>query len=186
MARTPSSMLPLGTETPSFNLPDTTGKTISNKDFAGRPLLVMFICNHCPFVIHIRPQLAQLGRDFMHRGLGIVAINSNDAVQFPDDSPEKMIAEKENAGYVFPYLFDASQNVAKAFQAACTPDFYLFDRNHKLAYRGQLDSSRPSNQVPVTGQDLRHAIEAVLAGHDVSAEQKPSLGCNIKWKDAAH
>jgi len=182
MARTPSYMLELGTKLPAFNLPDTDGKKISDQGFLGKPLLVMFICNHCPFVIHVRKQLASLGIDYMPRGLGIVAINSNDVATHPDDSPEKMKEERKNAGYLFPYLYDESQQVAKAFKAACTPDLYLFDNNHQLAYRGQLDDSRPSNQTPVTGADLRAAIEAVLSGSRVPSEQKPSLGCNIKWK----
>lgn len=182
MARTPSYMLELGTKLPSFNLPDTENHKVSNEDFVGRPLLVMFICNHCPFVIHVRDQLASLGRDYLKQGLGIVAINSNDVQTHPDDSPEKMKLERKAAGYLFPYLFDAEQTVAKSFKAACTPDLYLFDKNHRLIYRGQLDESRPSNQVPVTGKDLRKAIECTLHGRDVSFEQKPSLGCNIKWK----
>ena len=183
MARTPSNMLALGTRCPDFALPDTDHKTVSRQDFAGKPLLVMFICNHCPFVIHIRSELAALGRDYIPNGLAIVAINSNDVVQYPDDSPEKMKIEKENAGYKFPYLFDESQSVALSFKAACTPDIYLFDGEHKLVYRGQLDDSRPSNGVPVTGKDLRAAIDAVLAKKAVPHEQKPSLGCNIKWKE---
>jgi peroxiredoxin len=175
-------MLELGTKIPSFKLPDTTGKLVSDQDFAGKPLLVLFICNHCPFVIHIRSQLSALGRDYTARGVGIVAINSNDVANFPDDSPERMKAERESAGYVFPYLFDESQAVARAFKAACTPDIYLFDKEHKLAYRGQLDDSRPSNQIPVTAKDLRAALDALVAGQRVPSEQKPSLGCNIKWK----
>jgi peroxiredoxin len=182
MARTPSNMLDLGTSIPRFSLPDTDGKAISDSDFTGKPLLVLFICNHCPFVIHIRQQLAQIGRDYLPKGIGIVAINSNDVVNYPDDSPEKMKIEKENAGYNFPYLFDESQAVATAFKAACTPDIYLFDREHKLAYRGQLDDSRPSNQIAVSGRDLRSAMDALVANRSVPAEQKPSLGCNIKWK----
>lgn len=182
MARTPSYMLELGTKIPSFNLPDTTTKSVSDKDYAGSPLLVMFICNHCPFVLHVRNQLATLGREYSAKGIGIVAINSNDVATHPDDSPAKMILEKENAGYVFPYLFDETQSVAKAFKAACTPDIYLFDRDHRLAYRGQLDDSRPSNQTPVTGRDLRAAMDAMIARQRIPSEQKPSLGCNIKWK----
>jgi peroxiredoxin len=182
MARTPSNMLALGTLVPDFSLPDTDGTLVSNKDFKGKPLLVLFICNHCPFVIHIRDQLAAIGRDYSSKGVGIVAINSNDVVAHPDDSPAKMRIEKSSAGYVFPYLFDETQGVAKAFKAACTPDIYLFDKDHKLAYRGQLDDSRPSNQVAVTGRDLRQALDAQVAGRQVPTEQKPSLGCNIKWK----
>lgn len=184
MAQTPSTMLALGTTAPDFSLPDAvTGRTVSLSDFADAPaLLVMFICNHCPFVKHIRHKLAQLARDYQNRGVAIVAINANDAQQYPDDSPEKMKQEAQDAGYSFPYLFDESQEVAKAYQAACTPDFFLFDRNRTLVYRGQLDDSRPGNNVPVTGQDLRAALDAVLAGDPVPSEQKPSIGCNIKWK----
>lgn len=182
MARTPSYMLELGTTVPSFKLPDTSGKTVSDKDFKDHPLLVLFICNHCPFVIHVRDQLSSIGRDYSTRGVSIVAINSNDVANYPDDSPEKMKLEKEKAGYNFPYLYDETQSVAKAFKAACTPDIYLFDKSHRLVYRGQLDDSRPSNQIPVTGKDLRAALEAVLTNERVPSEQKPSLGCNIKWK----
>ena len=182
MARTPSYMLELGTKIPAFKLPDTTGKSVSDQDFPDQPLLVLFICNHCPFVIHVRSQLAALGRDYTSKGVGIVAINSNDVANFPGYSPEKMKTERESAGYVFPYLFDESQAVARSFKAACTPDIFLFDKNHKLADRGQLDDSRPSNQVPVTANDLRQALDALVAGRRVPSEQKPSLGCNIKWK----
>ena len=182
MARTPSYMLPLGTKIPSFRLPDTNDKPVSDQDFHGKPLLVLFICNHCPFVIHVRDQLAAIGRDYASKGLGIVAINSNDVANFPDDSPDKMKIEREKAGYNFPYLFDETQAVAKSFKAACTPDIYLFDQKHELVYRGQLDDSRPSNQIPPSGKDLRAAIDAVLASSRVPSEQKPSLGCNIKWK----
>ena len=182
MARTPSSMLPLGTSLPAFKLPDTDNKNVSTDDFKGKPLLVMFICNHCPFVIHVRGQLAAIGRDYTAKGVGIVAINSNDVAAHPDDAPDKMRIEKEKAGYVFPYLFDDSQKVAHAFRAACTPDIYLFDESHKLVYRGQLDDSRPSNGLPVTGKDLRAALDAVVNHQPVPFEKKPSLGCNIKWK----
>lgn len=184
MARTPSNMLSLGTKLPSFRLPDTDGHIVdsSAKAFQGKPMLVMFICNHCPFVIHVQKQLAAIGQDYQNKGLSVVAINSNDAVAYPDDSPEKMKLEKVKAGYTFPYLFDETQEVAKAFDAACTPDFYLFNKSHELVYRGQLDNSRPSNQIPVDGRDLRAAIEATLSGESVPYQQKPSLGCNIKWK----
>lgn len=182
MVQTASTMLPLGTKAPDFRLPDTDGKLVSSSDFAGKPLLVIFMCNHCPFVKHIRAGLAQLSRDYLSKGLAMVGINSNDVANFPDDSPEKMREEKAAAGYAFPYLFDESQAVAKAYRAACTPDFYLFDRQHKLVYRGQFDDSRPKNNVPVTGRDLRAAIDAVLAGRPAPADQKPSIGCNIKWK----
>lgn len=180
---TPSTMLPLGTTAPDFKLPDTTGKTVSLADFEDRPaLLVLFICNHCPFVKHIRSGLAQVGKDYLSRGAGIVAINSNDVANYPDDSPAKMKDEVKAAGYTFPYLYDEAQVVAKAYRAACTPDIYLFDKNRKLVYRGQFDDSRPGNAAPVTGKDLRAALDAVLAGNAVSANQKPSIGCNIKWK----
>lgn len=182
MARTPSTMLPLGTPAPDFRLPGTREETISLKDYAGRPLLVMFLSNHCPFVKHVRAELARLGRDYAAKGLAIVAINSNDAAAYPDDSPAKMKDEVTLAGYTFPYLFDETQSVAKAYAAACTPDFFLFGADHRLAYRGQLDGSRPGNDQPVNGADLRAAIDAVLAGRPVNAEQRPSLGCNIKWK----
>ncbi len=176
-------MLPLGTAAPDFKLPDTNGKTVSLADFQGAPaLLVLFICNHCPYVKHIRAGLAQLGRDYRPRGAAIVAINSNDVANYPDDSPARMKAEVKAAGYLFPYLHDESQAVAKAYHAACTPDIYLFDRNQKLVYRGQFDDSRPGNGVPVTGKDLRAALDAVLAGQPVPPNQKASVGCNIKWK----
>ena len=175
-------MLPLGTAAPDFRLPDTNGKTVSLSDFKGKPLLVMFICNHCPFVKHIRAGLAQLARDYQPRGVAIVGINSNDVENYPDDSPAKMAQEVKAADYTFPYLYDETQAVAKAYRAACTPDFYLFDKEHRLVYRGQLDDSRPSNSVPVTGKDLRAALDAVLAGKPVSPNQRPSIGCNIKWK----
>lgn len=176
MARTPSTMLELGTSAPGFSLPDAkTGKMVSLADFSGRPLLVMFISNHCPFVLHVKEELKKLGRDY--EGM-VVAIGSNDISTHPADGPDKMAAE----GYSFPYLFDESQAVAKAYRAACTPDFFLFDQNHRLAYRGQLDASRPGNGVPVSGGDLRAAFDAVIADTPVNPDQKPSLGCNIKWK----
>lgn len=183
MARTLSTMLPLGTKAPPFSLPNVDGKTVSLSDFAGQnALLVMFICNHCPFVKHVASELARLARDYQPRGVAAVAINSNDAAGYPDDSPSKMVEEARARGYTFPYLYDETQQVAKAYHAACTPDFFLFDRNLTLVYRGQLDSSRPDNGIPVTGEDLRAALDAVLAGKPVAAEQKPSIGCNIKWK----
>ena len=183
MARTPSTMLPLGTAAPDFSLPDFNGKQVSLADFKSAPaLLVMFICNHCPFVKHVAEELAKLGRDYTARGVAIVAINSNDTVAHPDDAPPKMKEEAAARGYVFPYLFDETQAVGKAYHAACTPDFYLFDQSQKLVYRGQLDESRPQSGVPVTGRDLRAALDAVLAGKPVDAEQRASLGCNIKWK----
>jgi len=184
MAETKSTMLPLGTPAPDFSLPDArTGETVSLSDFGGAPaLLVMFICNHCPFVRHVRGELAALGRDYAGSGLAIVAINANDALNYPQDGPTHMKAEAERYDYRFPYLFDESQAVAKAHRAVCTPDFFLFDRDRKLVYRGRLDDSRPSNGVPVTGADLRAACDAVLAGKAPSADQKSSIGCNIKWR----
>jgi peroxiredoxin len=183
MVRTPSTMLPLGTRAPDFALPNVDGRTVTLADSAGpRGTLVMFICNHCPFVKHVADQLAALGREYLPRGIGVVAISSNDVSSHPADSPEQMVHEAEDRGYVFPYLYDETQEVAHAYHAACTPDFFLFDGDRKLTYRGQLDSSRPGNDVPVTGADLRAAIDAVLAGHPVPTEQRPSLGCNIKWK----
>lgn len=178
-----SRMLPLGTIAPDFDLPAVNRDArVRLADFKGRPLLVMFICNHCPFVKHVRAELAAIGRECQDKGVGVVAIMSNDFEAYPDDAPEKMKREAEAAGYAFPYLVDESQAVAKAYSAACTPDFYLFDRGHRLVYRGQLDDSRPSSGTPVSGRDLRAAIEAVLAGRPVSADQRPSLGCSIKWK----
>ena len=183
MVRTPSTMLPLGTGAPDFALPNVDGRTVTLADAAGpRGTLVMFICNHCPFVKHVADQLAALGRDCLPRGIGVVAISSNDVSLHPADSPEQMVHEAEERGYVFPYLYDETQEVAHAYHAACTPDFFLFDGDRKLAYRGQLDASRPGNDVPVTGADLRAAIDALLSGHPVPTEQRPSLGCNIKWK----
>lgn len=176
-------MLELGTQAPGFSLPDTDGGTVALDDFAEVPaLLVMFLCNHCPFVKHVRDELARLGRDYGARGVAIVAISSNDPDAYPADSPERMREEKRDAGYTFPYLFDGTQQVADAYRAACTPDFFLFDADRRLAYRGQLDGSRPGNEVPVTGSDLRAAMDALLEGRAVSPEQKPSLGCNIKWR----
>ena len=176
-------MLPLGTKAPEFRLPDTHGNTVSLEDFEGAPaLLVIFMCNHCPYVKHIRAGLAQLGRDYQSRGAAIVGISSNDVANYPDDSPARMKQEAKAAGYLFPYLYDESQAAAKAYRAACTPDIYLFDKNRKLVYRGQFDDSRPGNGLPVTGKDLRSALDAVLAGKPVVSDQKPAMGCNIKWK----
>jgi peroxiredoxin len=176
-------MLALGTSAPDFRLPDTRGQIVSLADFKAAPvLLVLFICNHCPYVKHIRPALADLGREYQRRGAAIVAINSNDAENYPEDSPEKMKQEVKAAGYVFPYLYDEAQSVARAYRAACTPDIFLFDAARKLVYRGQFDDSRPGNGAPVTGKDLRAAVEAVLAGKPVPERQAPSMGCNIKWK----
>lgn len=176
-------MLPLSTTAPDFRLPDTNGKIVALGDFKDKPaLLVIFMCNHCPYVIHIRTGLAQLARDYAPRNVAIVGINSNDVENYPDDSPAKMKAEVKSAGYIFSYLYDETQAVAKSYRAACTPDIYLFDKNQKLIYRGQFDDSRPGNGIPVTGKDLRTAFDAVLAGKSVSSNQKASIGCNIKWK----
>ena len=179
----PSTMLALGTKAPEFELPDvTTGRIVSLSDFADRKaVLVMFICRHCPYVRHVREELARLGRDFAGSELAIVAIGSNDVDEYPEDRPESLAEEAREAGYVFPYLFDESQEVAKAYTAACTPDFFLFDEDRALVYRGQLDDSRPSNGLPVTGKDLRAAIDAVLSGAPVSEDQRASIGCSIKW-----
>jgi peroxiredoxin len=186
MAETPSTMAPLGMLAPDFRLPDTNGKLVSLSDFAKAPaLLVVFMCNHCPFVKHIRAGLAEFARDYQPRGLAMVGINSNDVASYPEDSPAKMAEEVKTAGYTFSYLYDEAQTVARAYRAACTPDFFLYDRDRKLVYRGQFDDSRPSNGRPVTGADLRAAADAVLAGRPVSEEQKPSIGCNIKWKRGA-
>lgn len=183
MSLTPSTMLELGTPLPSFRLPDADGNLMSDRDFQGSPaLLVAFICPHCPYVKHIRQELAHFACDYQTRGLAVVAINSNDAAQSPDDSPRGMKAEAAEAGYTFPYLYDESQQIAKAFRAACTPDLFLFGRDRRLAYRGQFDASRPGKDTPVTGADLRAATDALLEGRPVSADQKPSVGCNIKWK----
>jgi peroxiredoxin len=183
MARTPSNMLPLGHPLPTFSLPDTVSdRRYGSSDLAGKPAVVIFICNHCPYVKHIRQGLADFGRWANERAVPLLAISSNDVDNYPDDSPELMAQEAKLAGYVFPYLYDESQEVAKAFQAACTPDLYIFDAEGKLAYRGQFDDSRPSNGLPVTGRDARAAVEALLAGQRPAPEQTPSIGCNIKWK----
>ncbi len=183
MAAVSSMMLELGTPAPDFRLPDTNGKMVSLADFKDAPaLLVMFICNHCPYVKHIRDGLAQFGRQYQAKGVAIIAINANDAIAYPDDSPAKMAAEARNVGYTFPYLHDESQQVAQRYRAACTPDFFLFDRERRLVYRGQFDGSRPGNNVPVTGADLRAAVDALLAGRTPSPEQKASMGCSIKWR----
>ena len=177
MVRTPSTMLPLGTAAPDFSLPNLDGRLLSLGDVAGeKGTVVMFICNHCPFVKHVADQLAVLGRDYLPRGIGVVAISSNDVSTHPADSPEQMVHEAEERGYLFPYLYDETQEVAQAYHAASTPDFYLFDAGRALVYRGQLDPSRPGSDVPVTGSDLRAAIEALLAGQPPVAEQIPSLG----------
>ncbi len=182
MALTPSTMIPLGTPAPAFELPDIDGSTVNLSDFEGKPLLVMFICNHCPFVVHVNDGLVAFADDYLERGLAIVAINSNDVANYPEDSPQKMREYAERLGYRFPYLFDETQEVAKVYSAACTPDFFLFNADHRLCYRGQLDDSRPNSGIPVTGVDLRAAAAAVLAGNEPSSDQRPSIGCNIKWK----
>ncbi|MDZ8067411.1 MAG: thioredoxin family protein [Nostoc sp. DedQUE08] len=184
MALVTSTMLPLGTKAPDFNLPEVvSGKATSLSTFADKKaLLVMFICRHCPFVKHVQQQLVQLGRDYFTSDLAIVAISANDAKNYPDDAPESLQAFATEQGFNFTLCYDESQETAKAYTAACTPDFFVFDEQRQLVYRGQLDDSRPSNGKPVTGADLRAAIEAVLAGKPVTSEQKPSVGCNIKWK----
>ena len=183
MASTPSRMVSLGTAMPAFSLPDTiSGRTLDSSALAGKPSVVIFICNHCPYVKHIRAGLAEFGRYCRSKGAPMVAISSNDVAAYPDDAPEAMVREAASAGYIFPYLYDESQAVAKAFDARCTPDLFIFDRDGKLAYRGQFDDARPANAVPVTGRDARAAIDALLAGQPPAAEQKASIGCNIKWK----
>ena len=182
MPETPSTMLDLGTPLPSFTLPDFNGRVVSDADFKGsKALLVAFICKHCPFVRHIRQEFSRFASEYEAKGLEVVAIASNDTKEFPEDGPEGMKQEAAEAGYTFPYLFDEKQQVAQAFRAACTPDFFLFDGDRRLAYRGQFDDSRPKNNVPVSGADLRAAADAVLAGKPAPAAQKPSIGCNIKW-----
>jgi peroxiredoxin len=185
MAKTLSTMLALGTKAPEFRLPAPDGKMVSLHDFNDSPaLLVAFICNHCPYVIHIQRSFAEFAARYRQRGVAIVAINSNDSETYPDDRPEKMAETIRTVGYTFPYLYDETQHVARAYQAACTPDFFLFDRNRNLVYRGQYDDSRPGNDRPVTGTDLAAAMDALLAGLPIPADQKPSMGCNIKWKAA--
>lgn len=182
MARIPSTMIPLGTKAPDFNLPDTiSGEKLSLENVKGdQGTLIMFICNHCPFVIHVNQELVKLGSEYPEKGINLVAINSNDIENYPEDHPDKMMRVARELGYAFPYLYDETQDVAKAYDAACTPDFFLFDKDLNLVYRGQLDSSRPGNDVPVTGIDLRSAMDTLLEGKEISSNQKPSLGCNIK------
>jgi len=183
MALTPSTMLPLRTQAPSFRLPDASGRFVAIDDFAAAPaLLVAFWCNHCPYVKHVQAGFTAFAKEYAPRGLAVVAINSNDFTTHPDDAPARMAEEAERLGYSFPYLVDESQEVAKSYRAACTPDFFLFDAARQLVYRGQLDASRPGNRIPVTGRDLRAAADAVLAGRPVPGDQTPSIGCNIKWK----
>ncbi|KAB7531336.1 redoxin domain-containing protein [Flagellimonas olearia] len=184
MARTPSNMLALGTKAPEFELLDTvSNETLSLEKLKGKNgTVVMFICNHCPFVIHVNPELSKLGKEYQAKGIGFVAISSNDVVNYPQDAPDLMKEKAKAMEYSFPYLYDETQEVAKAYDAACTPDFYLFEANLELVYRGQLDDSRPGNGLPLTGSDLRNAMDAVLNGNAVDSNQKPSIGCNIKWK----
>ena len=183
MAATESTMLALGTLLPKFSLPDFDGKTIDERTFSqARGLVVAFLCNHCPFVRHVRKEFAKFAAEYQSKGIAVVAIASNDLQAYPQDGPDGMRAEAREAGYTFPYLLDESQSVAQAFHAACTPDFYLFDGARKLYYRGQFDASRPGNQVPVTGADLRKACDALLAKQALTMEQRPSIGCNIKWR----
>ena len=184
MVNTSSTMMPLGTAAPDFALTDvTSGKQVRLSDFAAdRGLLVMFLSRHCPFVKHVQQKVAEVANSYLDEGLGVVAICSNDVEKYPDDGPENMREQAREVGFAFPYLFDETQEVARAYGAACTPDFFLFDGDQKLAYRGQFDGSRPRNDVPVTGDDLKRAIDAVLAGEPVPGDQVPSMGCNIKWK----
>jgi len=179
---TPSAMVQLGTPAPDFELPDTDGRTVRRRDLTGKPLLVMFLCNHCPYVKHIANDLAQITQKYMARGVQVVGINSNDAKAYPEDGPGPMRLEKRHRGYVFPYLYDETQQVARAYNAQCTPDFFLYDAQHRLVYRGQFDEARPGNGKPITGIDLTHAVDALLAGRAPPDVQKPSMGCNIKWK----
>ena len=184
MARTPSSMKELGTKAPDFELTDVvTGRPVSRRDVAGaKGMLVMFICRHCPFVKHVQNELAAIGRDYRGRGVGVVAISANDVASHPEDSPTKLAYQAQELNFAFPYLFDESQQVARAYDAQCTPDFFLYDADGALVYRGQLDEGRPGNEIPVTGGDLRAALDALIAGRPISSEQRPSIGCNIKWR----
>lgn len=184
MALTPSNMIPLGTPAPGFTLPDTvTGNSFSLQDLKGeKATVVMFLSNHCPYVKHVNSELVRMGNEYQPKGVKFIAISSNDVVSHPDDAPDKMKETAQQLGYPFPYLYDESQQVAKAYDAACTPDFYIFDKDLKLVYRGQLDDSRPSNQVPLTGKDMRAALDNILSGKEVSPYQRPGIGCNIKWR----
>ncbi|MBT8278260.1 MAG: thioredoxin family protein [Bacteroidia bacterium] len=184
MARTPSNMLPLGTRAPEFKLLDTVSdQQKSLADLSGeKGTVIMFICNHCPFVVHVNSELVAIANSYSDRGISFIAISSNDVINYPQDGPDHMKVNAKENNYPFPYLYDASQDIAKAYDAACTPDFYLFDAQLKLVYRGQLDDSRPGNGIPLTGRDLRTALDDLLAGQDISSVQKPSIGCNIKWK----
>ncbi len=182
MVKTLSTMQPLGASAPDFALPDISGEIISKSDYEGKPLLVIFMCNHCPFVIHIREKLVEAVKSFQAKGLSVIGINSNDAESYPEDSPAKMKEDAVRYDYSFPYLYDESQEVAKSYQAACTPDFFLYDSSHKLVYRGQFCDSRPGSEIPVTGEDLTAAVDALLQNKPVPEPQRPSMGCNIKWK----
>ena len=183
MARTPSTMLEIGTNAPDFSLPDpVTGKLVRRDDFSNESLLVIFSCNHCPYVIHILDSLTEFANNLKNRGIGVVMINANDVLNYADDSPEKMVELSRQYGFKFPYLYDESQAVAKAYRAACTPDFFLFNQSHKLVYRGQYDGARPGNNIAVEGTDLKSACTALLSNDDLPMNQLPSMGCNIKWK----
>ena len=183
MVKTASTMLPLGTQAPDFALPNIDGNTVRLADFENAPaLLVIFMCNHCPFVKHVAKGLADLAREYQEKGVAVVGISANDVEHYPQDDLDAMKREAIEQGYTFPYLYDETQSVAKAYRAACTPDFFVFDQHQKLAYRGQMDSSRPGSDIPVTGDDLRRALDAVLAGEPLDEDQTPSIGCNIKWK----
>jgi len=186
MARTPSNMLPLGTKAPAFRLLDTVSDKIVTLDSLKGEMgtVIMFICNHCPFVIHVNPKIVEMAKEYQNKGIGFIAISSNDIVNYPQDAPHLMKQTALELEYTFPYLYDETQEVAKAYDAACTPDFYLFDKRQLLVYRGQLDDSRPGNGIPVSGRDLRSAIDALLKGDDIDPDQKPSIGCNIKWINA--
>lgn len=186
MARTPSNMLPLGTKAPNFELLDTvSGEPAPLKNVRGeKGTVIMFICNHCPFVVHVNPKIVELAKEYQAKGIGFVAISSNDVDNYPQDAPHLMTERAKEEGYIFPYLYDETQEVAKAYDAACTPDFYLFDADLKLVYRGQLDDSRPGNGIPLSGKDLKGAMDALLAEKAIDPDQRPSLGCNIKWKEA--
>ena len=188
MSLTPSNMIPLGSPAPLFNLPDViSGQSLTTNQLAGiNGTVVMFICNHCPYVKHINPELTRLGKEYIPKGISFVAISSNDIVAEPEDSPEMMKKVAGQLQYPFPYLFDETQEVAKAYDAACTPDFFVFDKNLRLVYRGQLDDSRPSNNISLSGKDIREALDGLLAGKSVSPRQRPSIGCNIKWKKSVN
>ena len=186
MVRTASTMLPLGTQAPDFSLPNIDGKQVSLSDFRGKKaLVIIFMCNHCPYVKHVAPELTRVSNEYMSKGIGFVGINSNDAVAHPDDSPEMMKTEAAMQGYKFPFLHDATQSVAIAYNAACTPDIFVFDSALRLVYRGQLDDSRPKTDKQLTGKDLRSALDSLLVDRPVSSEQRPSIGCNIKWREGA-